>query len=56
MVQLLLDKGADPNIKNVLGNPPLFYIPLTYDRRRDRELVELMLQHGATWCPSFYRK
>ena len=46
MVEFLLKKGADPNVKDNEGWRPLHYASLFYNA--NLEIVELLLRSGAT--------
>lgn len=46
VVKLLLENGADPNIEDNLGVPPLSYVFLKQTENTS-EIVELLLQYGA---------
>jgi ankyrin repeat protein len=42
-VELLLEKGADPNISNDIYNTPIFYAI----RNRNLDVIKLLIKHGA---------
>lgn len=54
LVNLLLENGADPNLENKEGNPPLF-IPLsTIYLKNSDEIIKTLLEHKAN--PNFIAK
>jgi ankyrin repeat protein len=49
MMRLLLEKGADVNLKDKRGFTALWWAK----RRRQEELVRLLQEHGASWDHTF---
>jgi len=45
LVKLLLEYGADPNIRNRLGRTPLFYIVIVGDK--PKAIIKLLMECGA---------
>lgn len=46
VVKLLLENGADPNIEDNVGVPPLSYVFLKQTKSTE-EIIKLLLQYGA---------
>ncbi|KAJ8664289.1 hypothetical protein QAD02_005951 [Eretmocerus hayati] len=48
MTELLIQKGANVNVKNIKEETPLFYAVKTLEKSESKiQLVELLLKHGA---------
>lgn len=43
IVKLLLARGADPNLPNIVGESPIEWAM----RNQNQEMIDLLLQHGA---------
>lgn len=48
VVEWLLKKGADPNIKNSYGKTPLYYASLQAKSEKKIEVIKLLVDYGAT--------
>lgn len=47
MVQLLIEKGANLNVKNEWGQPPLEWLWSQYFKNDAMDIVQLMVRNGA---------